>query len=122
MNMASIRRDISVAVDPAEVWDAVRDFGALHERFVKGFVTSARLDGDTRTLAFANGAVAKERYCTPLPVDSEPGQCPGCHQPFEESSDTVSDRLVCPHCGGRGTFLDGFDCRCQMLRGEPGLA
>ena len=59
--MASIRRDISVAADPAEVWDAVRDFGALHERFVKGFVTSARLDGDTRTLTFANGAVAKER-------------------------------------------------------------
>jgi len=59
--MASIRRDISVAADPAKVWDAVKDFGALHERLVKGFVTNARLDGDTRTIIFANGAVAKER-------------------------------------------------------------
>jgi hypothetical protein len=59
--MASIRREFSVAADPAQVWDAVRDFGALHERFVKGFVTSAKLEGDTRTITFANGAVAKER-------------------------------------------------------------
>ena|SRR5215472_9373614 len=59
--MASIRRDISVAAAPAQVWDAVRDYGALHERFVRGFVTSSKLEGDTRTITFANGAVAKER-------------------------------------------------------------
>lgn len=59
--MASIRREITVAAEPDQVWDAVRDFGALHERFVKGFVTSSKLEGDTRTITFANGAAAKER-------------------------------------------------------------
>src|SRR5262245_46819179 len=68
-----------------------------------------------------DGALADVRYYLPLPVELEPVACPGCHQPFEESSETVPDRLVCPHCGGRGAFLDGFDSHCQMLRGEPGL-
>ncbi len=37
--MASIRREISIAADPAEVWDAIRDVGAVHRRVAPGFVT-----------------------------------------------------------------------------------
>jgi hypothetical protein len=58
--MASIRREISVAVSAAAAWDAVRDVGALPTRLVKGFVTDCRLDGDARIVTFANGLVARE--------------------------------------------------------------
>ena len=58
--MASIRKDIIIDADPADVWDALRDFGALHTRLVPGFVTDTRLDGDTRIVTFANGTVARE--------------------------------------------------------------
>lgn len=58
--MASIHKDILIDADPAEVWDALRDFGALHTRLVPGFVTDTKLDGDARMVTFANGAVARE--------------------------------------------------------------
>ena len=37
--MASIHKDIPIDAPPDDVWDAVRDFGALHTRLVPGFVT-----------------------------------------------------------------------------------
>jgi carbon monoxide dehydrogenase subunit G len=58
--MASIHKDIPIDAHPDEVWDAVRDFGALHKRLVPGFVIDARLDGDARIVTFANGTVARE--------------------------------------------------------------
>src|SRR5438874_9328448 len=58
--MASIHKDIPIAAHPDEVWDAVRDFGAVHRRLVPGFVLDARLDGDARIVTFANGTVARE--------------------------------------------------------------
>ena len=58
--MASIRKEIPLNVPAAEVWDAVRDVGALHHRLVKGFVTDTKLEGDARIVTFANGMVAKE--------------------------------------------------------------
>jgi Polyketide cyclase / dehydrase and lipid transport len=64
--MASIHKDISIDAAPNDVWDAVRDFGALHKRLVPGFVTDTRLDGDARIVTFANGTVARE-----LLVDSD---------------------------------------------------
>ena len=58
--MASIHKDIPIDAHPDDVWDAVRDFGALHRRLAPGFVTDARLDGDARIVTFANGTVARE--------------------------------------------------------------
>ncbi|MBR0812539.1 SRPBCC family protein [Bradyrhizobium diazoefficiens] len=58
--MASIHNDIPLPAPARDVWDAVRDFGALHERLVPGFVTACTLDGDARIVTFANGAVARE--------------------------------------------------------------
>jgi hypothetical protein len=59
--MASIQRDIPLDAGPGEVWDAVRDFGALHTRLVPGFVRDTRLEGpDIRIVTFANGNVARE--------------------------------------------------------------
>ena len=58
--MASIHNDIPLNAPAHDVWDAVRDFGALHERLVPGFVTACTLDGDARIVTFANGSVARE--------------------------------------------------------------
>src|ERR1700704_3939210 len=58
--MASIHKDIPIDAQPADVWAAVRDFGAVHQRLVPGFVLDARLDGEARIVTFANGTVARE--------------------------------------------------------------
>jgi Polyketide cyclase / dehydrase and lipid transport len=59
--MASIRREVVVAVPIDDVWDAVRDFGALHERLAAGFATDTRLEGDDRIVTFFTGTVVRER-------------------------------------------------------------
>jgi carbon monoxide dehydrogenase subunit G len=64
--MASIRKEIQISAHPDAVWDAIRDFGALHTRLIHGFVVETRLDGESRIVTFANGAVQRE----PL-VDSD---------------------------------------------------
>jgi carbon monoxide dehydrogenase subunit G len=58
--MASIRKDIPIEADPDDVWAAVRDVGAVHERFGPGFLTDSRLDGEARVVTFANGMVVRE--------------------------------------------------------------
>jgi carbon monoxide dehydrogenase subunit G len=58
--MASIHKDIAIQAPAHEVWDAVRDFGALHTRLVPGFVLDTKLDGEARIVTFANGTVARE--------------------------------------------------------------
>jgi hypothetical protein len=58
--MASIRREIEIDVPPSQAWDALRDFGAVHERLAPGFLLDARLQGDSRIVTFFNGASARE--------------------------------------------------------------
>jgi carbon monoxide dehydrogenase subunit G len=58
--MASIHREIVVESRPADVWDAVRDVGAVHERLAPGFVVATSLEDGARVVTFANGVVARE--------------------------------------------------------------
>jgi len=58
--MASIHREIWLDARPDDVWDALRDVGALHTRLAPGFVIDTRLEDGARTVTFANGVVAKE--------------------------------------------------------------
>jgi len=60
--MASIHREIQIAARPDQVWDAVRDIGAIHERLAPGFVTDTVLEdgGSARVVTFGNGMVARE--------------------------------------------------------------
>ena len=67
--MATIRRTISIDRPAPEVWDALADAGAVHERLAQGFVTDTHLDGDLRTVTFEGGVVAQE-----LLVSIEPDQ------------------------------------------------
>ena len=58
--MASIRKEIVTTAAPDEVWDALRDVGALHTRLVPGFVLETQLEDGARVVRFANGLVARE--------------------------------------------------------------
>ncbi len=58
--MASVRKQIHVRASPDSAWNAIRDFGALHTRLVPGFVVDTELDGDSRIVTFASGAVQRE--------------------------------------------------------------
>jgi uncharacterized protein YndB with AHSA1/START domain len=59
--MASIRKETLIDASPEQVWAAVRDWGALHERLAPGFALDTRLDGEDRIVTFANGTVLRER-------------------------------------------------------------
>jgi hypothetical protein len=62
--MASIYKNIPLDARPDDVWAAVRDYGAVHQRVAPGFVTDCKLDGDSRIVTFANGNVAQELLVT----------------------------------------------------------
>jgi hypothetical protein len=59
--MASIHKEIVVDAAPEAVWDAVRDIGAIHTRLAREFVLDTTLEGDSRLVTFAGGAVVRER-------------------------------------------------------------
>jgi hypothetical protein len=58
--MASVHKEIQIEARAEDVWDALRDWGAIHERLAPGFVVDARLDGPDRIVTFFNGAVVRE--------------------------------------------------------------
>jgi hypothetical protein len=62
--MASLRRDIDVGTTSEAAWDALRDFGAVHDRLARGFVTHTRMEDGDRIVTFADGGVARERLIT----------------------------------------------------------
>ncbi|SDX50337.1 Polyketide cyclase / dehydrase and lipid transport [Variovorax sp. YR634] len=59
--MATVYKEFIVEADAAHVWDALRDFGAVHTRLAPGFLTGCTIDAEgARILTFANGLVARE--------------------------------------------------------------
>jgi hypothetical protein len=62
--MASIYKEVALDARADDVWDAVRDFGAVHRRVAPGFLLDAKLDGDARIVTFSNGTVAREVLVT----------------------------------------------------------
>ena len=64
--MATIRKDIPLNAPADQVWDVVRDVGAIHTRFAPGFVTETQLEEGARArlVTFANGYVARELIVT----------------------------------------------------------
>jgi hypothetical protein len=65
--MASIHEQLSVDVGPEKAWAALRSVGEPHTLFAP-VLTGAELNGDVRTVRFANGMVVQERI---LDVDEE---------------------------------------------------
>jgi len=62
--MASVYKECDLAVPIDFAWQAVSNFGDVHRQLAQGFVISSTLAGNIRTIAFANGMVAKEQLIT----------------------------------------------------------
>ena len=58
--MASLVKEIVTRARPVQVWDAIRDVGALHTRLVPGFVVTTELVPGGRRVTFGNGMVVEE--------------------------------------------------------------
>ena len=67
--MASIRKEIRIDAPAGQIWDALKDVGALHTRLVPGFVTNTKMEDNTRIVTFGNGMEAREEI-----VSIEPRQ------------------------------------------------
>ena len=99
--MASIHKDIIIDASPNDVWDAVRDFGAVHTRLAPGFVVDARLDGDTRIVTFVNGNVAREQL-----VD--------CDEARRRLVYAIANERVSHYSASVQVLADGEGC-CRMI-------
>jgi len=66
--VASVRREISTKARVEDVWEALRDIGALHTRLVPGFVIDTQLEPGARIVTFANGMTVREQIVT---IDDE---------------------------------------------------
>jgi hypothetical protein len=58
--MASLRHEIDLDVPADKAWAALRAVDSAHRLFA-GVLIDGRLDGDIRTVTFANGMVVRER-------------------------------------------------------------
>src|SRR3954452_19244086 len=100
-DMASIYKDILIDAPAPDVWDAVRDFGALHTRLAPGFVLDTKLDGDARVVTFSNGPRARE-----LLVD--------CDDDRRRLAYAVISERLTQHSASIQIIADGAD-RCRMI-------
>jgi len=66
--MATVTKSVDVALAPAQVWDAVRDWGHVHTRLCPGVLTDCQVEEGARVVTFAGGLVARERI---VAVDDE---------------------------------------------------
>ena len=58
--MASIQVETRIAARPQDVWAAIADVGAVHERLLPGRVAAVRIDGDVRILTMPGGYEIRE--------------------------------------------------------------
>lgn len=58
--MASIWKEVIVEAAPERVWNAVRDFGAAHERLFPGILTDVQPQPGGRVVTFADGQTYRE--------------------------------------------------------------
>lgn len=66
--MATIHIERTIEAPSERVWEALRDFGALHTKTAPGFVLDTVVEGDVRTVTFAGGLVLRERL---IAIDDE---------------------------------------------------
>jgi Polyketide cyclase / dehydrase and lipid transport len=101
--MASIYKELAIDAPAEEVWDAVRDFGALHERLVPGFVVATDLQGDVRTVTFFSGHVARERL---VGIDDERRRL---------AYSVIDGPLGSTHHNASAQVVDDGDRRCRFV-------
>ena len=80
--MATIVKEINLKARPEAVWDALRDFQAVHTRVAPGFLTDSKPDGDNaRLVSFANGSKFREILVSC--DDARSGKMPGDYTFFK---------------------------------------
>ena len=58
--MVSILREVTLNLPADAVWKRLREVGKAHELFA-GVLTAGSIEGEVRTVTFANGMVAREQ-------------------------------------------------------------
>ena len=99
--MASIHRSIELSVSAESVWERLRDFYALHERLVPGFVTECRPEPGARVLTFFNGLVVREMLV-------------GLDEQLRRLSYAMVDERVTQHAASAQVFAEGRE-RCRFV-------
>ncbi len=99
--MASIHREMLVEAQAGDVWDAIRDVGAIHTRLAPGFVVDTRLEEGARVVTFGNGLVARELI---VDVDDE----------ARRLAWSVVDGRPSHHNASLQVFAEG-DNRCRVV-------
>lgn len=99
--MATINKEIEINRSREFVWDAIRDVGNIHKRLVVGFVTDCKLEGDWRTVTFANGMTVREFI---ISIDD---------QTFRHSWSVRSD-LLKHHNASAQVFSEGPE-KCRVV-------
>ena len=99
--MASLHKEITIERSKESVWDAIRDVGAIQKRLVPGFVVNCRLEGDWRTVTFANGMVVRELI---IAVDDQT-----CRHAWSARGEPLTH-----HNASIQVFSDGHD-KCRVV-------
>jgi len=99
--MASLHKEITIERSKQSVWDAIRDVGAIQKRLVPGFVVNCRLEGDWRTVTFANGMVVRELI---VAVDDQT-----CRHAWSARGEPLTH-----HNASIQVFSDGHD-KCRVV-------
>jgi len=92
--MATIYKEFTVDANLPEVWNALRDFNAVHRRLAPGFVVDCKPGEGSRTVTFANGAVAHELLV-------------GIHEATCRLSYTVTGGKASHHMASAQLFAEG---------------
>ena len=98
--MASIRSEEIVQIPADRAWAALRDVGNTHMLFA-GVLVDGRIDGDIRTVTFANGMIVRERV---VDIDEEQ----------KRVAYTVLDGLFEHHSASMTIVPDGPE-RCRFV-------
>ncbi len=97
--MATVVKQVSIAVPVEQAWEAVRDWGAVHQRLCPGVLTDTVVEGEARIVTFANGLVAKELI---VAVDDTARRLVWA---------VVGTQLLAHHNAGMQVLAEGQGCR-----------
>lgn len=92
--MTTIYKEFIVDASLEGVWDALRDFDAVHQRLAPGFVVDCKPGEGSRTVTFANGFVAHEVLM-------------GVHEEAHRLSYTVVGGKASHHLASAQLFAEG---------------
>jgi hypothetical protein len=62
--VATISKEITVSIAPADAWDAIRDFGNAHKRLFPNMLHETTLEGEERVVTFRDERSVRETLVT----------------------------------------------------------